>query len=114
MKSSIAAPSLRNSGLLATSQSRPVSSLQPREDLGARADRHRALGDDDRVGAQVRGDVVDDRPQGRQIGRAVVALRRADGQIHDLGRLTAAARSVVKCSRSASTLCSTSSARPGS
>ena len=29
LKSSIAAPSLRNSGLLATSHSRPVSSLQP-------------------------------------------------------------------------------------
>ena len=35
MKSSIAAPSLRNSGLLATSQSRPVCSFEPRVDLRA-------------------------------------------------------------------------------
>ena len=87
MKSSIAAPSLRNSGLLATSHSRPVCFLQPGEDLGVGADRHGALGDDDRVRPQVRRDAVDHRPQRRQVGRAVVALRRADGQINDLGRL---------------------------
>ena len=89
--------------------------FQPGEDLAARADGHGALGDDDRVRPQMRRDAVDDRPQGRQIGGAVVALRRADGQVHDFGRRdTAAARSVVKRSRSAAWFSRTISSRPGS
>ena len=79
MKSSIAEPSLRNSGLLATSHSRPVSSFEPGEDLGVGADRHGALGDDDRVGPQVGRDAVDDAstgPTGRPRRRRSAACRR--------------------------------------
>ena len=36
-------------------------------------------------GSQVRRDAVDRRPERRQVGRAVVALRRADGDEDDLG-----------------------------
>ena len=89
--------------------------FEPREDLCARADGHRALGDDDRIRLQVRRDAVDDRPERRHIGGAVVALRRADGEINDFGRGDRGrARSVVNCSRSAAWLSRTISSRPGS
>ena len=37
-------------------------------------------------GAEVRRDAIDDGPEGGQVGGAVVALRRADGEVDDLGR----------------------------
>ena len=88
--------------------------LQPRRNAGGGADGHGAFGDHDGIRPQVRGDGIDHFPEGRQIGRAIVGRRRADGQKTSRAVLTAAAGSVVKCSRSASTLRATSSARPGS
>ena len=115
MKSSIAAPSLRNSGLLATSHVAAGQLLQPRGDLGVGAHRHRALADHDRVGRQVRGQLVDDRPQGRQIDRAVVGRRRAHGQKDQLGRACTAAGQVGgEVQPPGLAFRATSSARPGS
>src|SRR6185436_1299315 len=54
---------------------------------GVRADRDRALGDHDRFGREVGGQRVDDRPEGREVGRAVVAAGGADRQENELGTL---------------------------
>ena len=86
MKSSIAAPSLRNSGLLATSNGAAGHLGQPAGELGVGADRHGALDDDDL--GRVAGARRSARPTAqtpRQIGAAVVALRRADGDEDELG-----------------------------
>ena len=53
LKSSIAAPSLRNSGLLATSNGTEVDLGHPPGQLGVGADRDGALDDDDLGGSQV-------------------------------------------------------------
>ena len=114
MKSSMAAPSLRNSGLLATSQSRPVSSRSRAATAALVPTGTVLLITTTASRGQVRRDLVDHRPEGRQIDRAVVGRRRAHGQEDQLGRAAAAARSVVKRSRPASAFRGTNSASPGS
>ena len=87
MKSSIAEPSFRNSGLLATSHSRPVASRRRAKILALVPTGTVLLVTTMASVAQVRRDAVDDAPQGGEVGGAVVALRRADGEVDDLGRL---------------------------
>ncbi len=53
--------------------------------LGVRADRDRALDHDDLRAGEVRGDLAADRPDAAQVGAAVGALRRPDGDEDDLG-----------------------------
>jgi hypothetical protein len=116
LKSSIAAPSRRNSGLETTAKS---ASGLPRDDpldLVAGADRHGRLGDDDgealdQLAAMVARRLIDI----GEVGMAVAtARRRADRDEDDLGAATASASSVVKESRPARTLLATSASRPGS
>ena len=85
MKSSMAAPSLRNSGLFATRHVAAGELAEPGGHGGVGAHRHGALQHHDRVGRQVRGQIAHDRPEGRKIDRAVVGRRRAHGQEDDLG-----------------------------
>ena len=83
MKSSIAAPSLRNSGLETTSNSTVRAALGERRSISRahlvrRADRHRRFGDDDAVAAHVRADGARDREHVAQVRRAVLLGRGAD------------------------------------
>ena len=73
LKSSIAAPSLRNSGLLATSNGDVGHLGHPARELGVGADRHGAL-DDDHLGAvEVPGDLLADRPDAADAGSGTPA-----------------------------------------
>ena len=85
MKSSTAAPCFRNSGLLTTLNGCVVSRRIDVADLRGGADRHRALVDDDRVAVHRPADVARHAEHVLQVGRAVLALRRADGDEDDLG-----------------------------
>jgi hypothetical protein len=51
------------------------------------ADWHGALRYYHRVSPQMRGERFHDAPESRQVRSAIGALRRADGQINDVGRL---------------------------
>ena len=82
--------------------------------LLAGADRHGALVDDDLVAVHRLGDVAGDAEHVREIGRPVLALRRADGDEDDRGSRTALVRLVVKVRRPSWRLRRTSSSRPGS
>ena len=72
-------PSLRNSGLLATSSGMLGASLDALGDLAIGPDGHGALDDDDFGTVGMIGDGVGHGPDGGQVGGAVGALRRADG-----------------------------------
>ena len=87
MKSSIAAPSRRNSGLDATSNSAVGLGLaDDARDLAAGADRHGRLGDDHGVAADRVGDLGGGGIDVGQVGMAVAAPgRRADGDEHRVG-----------------------------
>ena len=115
MKSSIAIPSLRNSGLLATSTSRPVSSFSRAASLALVPTGTVLLQTTMQSVAEVRGNLLDDRPEGRQIDRAVGG-RAECPTARNTSRafLAAEGRSVVKRSRPPATLRATSSASPGS
>ena len=84
MKSSIAAPCFRNSGLLTTLNGCVVSRRMASRTVLGRADRHRALVDDDLVAVHRAADVARDAEHVLQVGGAVLALRRADGDEDDL------------------------------
>ena len=84
MKSLIAAPSFRNSGFETTSNSTLTRALAERLldallDLVGRADRHRRLVDDDAVFGHVAADGLGDGEHVREVGRAVLVGRGADG-----------------------------------
>ena len=84
MKSSTAAPCFRNSGLLTTLNGCVVSRRMIAANLLGGADRHGALVDDDAVAVHRPADVAGDGQHVLQIGRAILALRRADGDEDDL------------------------------
>ena len=84
-KSSTAAPCFRNSGLLTTLNGCVVSRrIDVAHQLG-RAGRHRALVDDDLVAVHRAADLARGRQHVLQIGRPVLARRRADGDEDDVG-----------------------------
>ena len=87
-KSRTAWPSRRNSGFDATvtSSCGAPASESTRCTKPGRADRHRRLVDDDRVRAEHRRDLAGDALDERQVGRAVVALRRLHAEEHDRRR----------------------------
>ena len=86
MKSSMAAPCFRNSGLLTTLNGCVVSAAIVLH-RGGRADGHGALVDDDGVLVDRPADGARDVEHVPQVGRSVFALRRADGDEHDVRRL---------------------------
>ena len=114
MKSSMAAPSLRNSGLLATSQSRPVSSRNRRA-AAALVPTGTVLLMTTTASRSNRGAISAD--HGPQRGRSTEPSS-ADGvptaRKTSLAAAVAAARSAVKRNRPASTFRPTNSASPGS
>ena len=85
MKSSTAAPSFRNSGLLHMWNGSFAFLRDRARDLRRRADGHRRLGDDDHLARHVLADRLGDGEHVPQVGRAVFVRRRADGDEHDLG-----------------------------
>ena len=120
-KSSTALPSRRNSGFDATEQrtpSRPAAAAAAAillaHALGG-LHRHGALRDHDLVAVEVRADRARDFVHVRQVGAAVGARRRGDGdEDRRVSRCTARAASVVKCERPACTFRRTISSSPGS
>ena len=87
MKSWIAEPSRRNSGLEQTAKSASGrSAAQAALDLAAGADRHRRFGGDDGEAVEMRRELLDGREDVGQVGMAVAAAhRRADREEHDIG-----------------------------
>ena len=84
MKSSTAAPSFRNSGFETTAKSTSTPRVRQfarrsAPHLVGRADRHRALVDDDLVVGHVPADAARRGQHVLQVGRAVLVGRRADG-----------------------------------
>ena len=87
LKSRIAAPSRRNSGLEATDDiGRRIGLADQPLDLVAGADRHGRFGDDHRKAGQRRGDLARGGVDVAEIGMAVAApRRRADRDEHRIG-----------------------------
>src|SRR5258705_2375113 len=116
LKSRIAAPSRKNSGLDATTTSvLRIGLVDQPLDLVAGADRHGRLGDDHRKAGQRDSNFARGGGYVAQIGMATAPPRRcADVNETASASATGTARSVAKSSRPAFTLEATSSSSPGS
>ena len=87
MKSSMAMPSFKNSGLLATSTSRPVSSFSRAASFALVPTGTVLLHTTMQSWRDVRGKLLGDRPEEREIERAVGGRRSPHRQKHQPGLL---------------------------
>ena len=91
MKSSTAAPSFRNSGLLHMWKGRCAFFADGGRDLRRGPDRHGGFGDDDELARHVLADDLGDAEHVAEVGRAILVRRSADGDEYDFRRRDRAA-----------------------